>query len=74
MTLSMVPTLNPDFRRYDDVDAVMDLPAAYFFEDLIAAYPECKCILTIRDSEKWWKSICRHFNEHYPGAAARAGY
>jgi hypothetical protein len=57
---------HPDFRRYDDIDAVMDLPAAYFFEELIAAYPECKCILTIRDSDKWWRSICRHFNEHNP--------
>ena len=21
---------NPDFRRYDDVDAVLDIPSAYF--------------------------------------------
>jgi hypothetical protein len=56
----------PNFRRYDDVDAVMDLPAAYFFDELIVAYPECKCILTVRDLDQWWRSISRHFNEHNP--------
>jgi hypothetical protein len=56
----------PNFRRYDDVDAVTDLPAAYFYEELILAYPDCKCILTIRDVDTWWRSISRHFNEHYP--------
>jgi Sulfotransferase domain len=65
---------HPDFRRYDDIDAVMDLPAAYFFEELIAAYPECKCVLTIRDSDKWWRSICRHFNEHNPLPSPGLGF
>ena len=26
---------NPDFRVYDDVDAVTDLPSAYFFRELL---------------------------------------
>jgi Sulfotransferase domain len=51
----------PDFRRYDDVDAVLDIPAACFFEELMYAYPECRCILTVRDEDQWWRSIESHF-------------
>ena len=56
----------PDFRYYDDVDAVTDLPAAYFYDELLEAYPETKCILTIRDETDWWKSIEAYFNKTYP--------
>jgi hypothetical protein len=52
---------NPDFRRYDDMEAVVDLPAAYFYRDLFAAYPGSKVILTTRDIESWWRSIKHHF-------------
>jgi hypothetical protein len=60
---------NPDFRRYDDVDAVLDIPAACFFEELTQAYPECKCILTVRNEDSWWKSIESHFNTRSPVAS-----
>lgn len=52
----------PDFRRYDDFDAVIDLPSAYFYRELLDAYPASKAILTIRDVDAWWKSIAVHFN------------
>lgn len=29
------------------------MPAAYFAEELLAAYPEAKVILTTRDVDKW---------------------
>ncbi len=32
----------PNFRVYDDVDAVTDLPSAYFFRELLHAYPTAK--------------------------------
>jgi hypothetical protein len=54
-------TPDPDFRRYDDVDAVLDVPTACFYEELRRAYPGLKCILTIRDEDAWWKSIEGHF-------------
>jgi hypothetical protein len=57
---------NPDFRRYDDIDAVTDLPSAYFYRELLDAYPEAKAILTVRDVESWWKSIARHVNVDFP--------
>ncbi|KAJ7334164.1 hypothetical protein DFH08DRAFT_916313 [Mycena albidolilacea] len=36
--------------------AVTDLPAILFSEELIAAYPEAKVVLTNREPAKWWKS------------------
>ena len=53
---------NPDFRRYDDIDAVLDVPSAFFFRELMSAYPSAKVILTVRDLEEWWVSIREHFN------------
>jgi hypothetical protein len=57
---------NPDFRCYDDVDAVLDVPSAFFFRELLAAYPSSKVILTVRDIDAWWVSIREHFNERLP--------
>jgi hypothetical protein len=57
---------NPDFRRYDDVDAVLDIPSAYFYHELLDAYPEAKAILTLRDTDDWWRSVERHVNVHFP--------
>jgi hypothetical protein len=54
---------SPDFRVYDDVDAVFDIPSAYFYRELLAAYPESRAILSVRDLEGWWRSIERHFNQ-----------
>ncbi len=53
---------NPSFNRYDDVDAVTDLPAAFFYRELIEAYPHAKLILTIRDLDSWWQSISSFFS------------
>lgn len=57
---------SPSFRVYDDVDAVVDLPAAYFYDELREAYPDCRCILTVRNVDDWWRSVARHFNERHP--------
>jgi hypothetical protein len=56
----------PNFRRYDDVDAVTDIPSAYFYRELLEAYPEAKAILTIRDVESWWRSVSHHVNVQFP--------
>ncbi|KAJ4147151.1 hypothetical protein LMH87_001696 [Akanthomyces muscarius] len=37
--------------------AVCDMPAAYFAEELLEAYPDAKVILTTRDVDKWHKSV-----------------
>jgi hypothetical protein len=56
----------PDFRRYDDVDAVTDCPSAYFYRELLAAYPDCKAILTVRNEDDWWRSMKRHLTRAHP--------
>lgn len=50
------------WRRYDDIDAVTDAPAAMYWRELTIAYPGAKCILTVRDDGSWWESIKRHTN------------
>ena len=57
---------NPDFRVYDDIDAVTDIPAAYFFRELLAAYPDARAILTVRNIDAWWQSIHYHWTVRYP--------
>jgi hypothetical protein len=57
---------SPDFRVYDDVDAVFDIPSAYFYRELLSAYPASQAILTVRDVESWWPSVRAHFNDHRP--------
>lgn len=34
-----------------------DIPAALFCDELIAAYPNAKIILTTRDEDRWFKSM-----------------
>ena len=57
---------DPGFRVYDDVDVVLDIPAACFYDELLMAYPGCRCILTMRSEDDWWKSIESHFNSKTP--------
>ena len=40
----------------DGFRAIMDFPGAYFWRELIAAHPDAKVILTIRDPERWYDS------------------
>ncbi|XP_039249041.1 uncharacterized protein LOC120326765 [Styela clava] len=47
-----------DFRqRFENVDAVVDTPMFYFWEELAEAFPDAKVILMTRDNvEAWYKS------------------
>ncbi|MEQ7127696.1 sulfotransferase family protein [Actinopolymorpha sp. B11F2] len=57
---------DPNFRLYDDVDAVTDLPTAYFYRELVDAYPDLLVILTVRPEDAWWRSVGHHFNRAHP--------
>jgi hypothetical protein len=50
------------------MQAVTDVPHILFAEDLIAAYPEAKVILTTRDPEEWWKSYSSTIALHLRGS------
>ena len=45
----------PDFTAmYKDVDAVTDLPAATWFQEIYESFPDAKVILSVRDNEEVW--------------------
>lgn len=47
-----------DFKRmYENVDAVCDQPACYFWEEIHQAFPNAKIILMTRDEDEWYKSM-----------------
>jgi hypothetical protein len=60
----------PNFRRYDDVDAVTDIPTGYFYKEILEAYPDCKAVLTVRDAESWWQSSIKHNDQDPVGEAS----
>lgn len=41
--------------------ATLDWPTAHFWEQLAAAYPDAKILLTERDPERWWDSHVEMF-------------
>uniref|UniRef100_H2ZCE0 Sulfotransferase n=1 Tax=Ciona savignyi TaxID=51511 RepID=H2ZCE0_CIOSA len=47
------------FRKmYENVDAVSDLPACAFWDEILKACPDSKIVFTMRESEeKWWESM-----------------
>ena len=45
----------PDFvSMYDGVDGVTDLPAAFWYEEILEAFPDAKVILSVRDNDEVW--------------------
>jgi len=63
-------SLNPEsFRVYDDVGAVCDAPASFFYEELVGAYGGLKLILTVRDIDAWWHSLVHHVSKIAEGGS-----
>ena len=44
-------------KIFDGYQAILDWPGAYFYKELMAAYPEAKVILSVRDPERWYESM-----------------
>lgn len=53
--------LNTGKGDYDSIfkgyKAVVDFPGSIYYKDLMKRYPDAKIILTVRDPEKWYKSV-----------------
>ncbi len=45
-------------------DAVEDMPWPLMFRELDQAFPGSKFVLTVRDVDRWWKSISGHFGDN----------
>jgi Sulfotransferase domain len=55
---AMVAGAAPDWKRlFEGYASCVDLPAAWFWRTLIAVYPDARVVLTLRDSESWWRSF-----------------
>ena len=54
-------TATPNFKRFNDVDAILDLPASIFFKELLDAYKDSKIILTVREENQWFDSVWKHY-------------
>jgi hypothetical protein len=48
-------------RIFAGYRATMDWPTIYFWEQLAAAYPDAKIVLTVRDPDSWWHSHAEMF-------------
>ena len=46
---------------FEGYRATMDWPTLHFWEQLAAAYPDAKILLTDRDPESWWESHAQMF-------------
>lgn len=57
-----------DFKRmYKDVDACMDVPCCYFWEEIHKAFPDAKIIFGQRkDDEEWWRSMRSQIIKNQP--------
>lgn len=62
--LDLVPTWIEAFEGnadWDEIfsgfDATVDWPGAFFYEELMEAYPEAKILLSTRDGEAWERSM-----------------
>lgn len=47
-----------------EYDAVEDMPWPLMFRELDEAFPGARFILTLRDTDRWLTSICKHFGNN----------
>jgi len=60
MKLMTVGGTTEDIKRMlKDVDAVMDIPACIFWEEILKAFPDVKIIFCERPEHDWWISMKR---------------
>lgn len=56
--LDLVKGTKPDWETlFTGYHACVDWPSAFYWRDLIVAYPEAKVLLTMRSAESWWNSF-----------------
>ncbi|MHB8596876.1 MAG: sulfotransferase family protein [Ktedonobacteraceae bacterium] len=53
--------------------ATVDWPACTFYKELMQVYQEAKVLLTVRDPEKWYESVCSTIyivsRQHFPDSS-----
>lgn len=56
---------------FSEYGAAVDYPVAYFWEEILAAYPDAKVILTVRDPESWYDSAKNTIYKFEPNTAEK---
>ena len=52
----------PDVKRvYQNVDAAVDNPGNFFWEEILEAFPDCKVIVSERDEDSWVESLANQY-------------
>ena len=46
-------------RLFAGYVAMVDCPVCIYYKEIMEVFPEAKIILTVRDSQSWWKSFSR---------------
>jgi hypothetical protein len=64
-------------RVFAAYESATDWPACNFWRELADRYPEAKVVLTVRDPERWWKSVdstifAAYRSDELPGSDAVA--
>lgn len=44
-------------KIFEGYESTVDYPGAYFYKEIMAAFPNAKVILTVRDGESWARSM-----------------
>lgn len=44
-------------KIFDGFESTVDFPSAYFYREIMAAYPEATVVLSVRDGESWARSL-----------------
>ena len=58
--------VKPDVKRvYQNADAAADTSGTFFFEEILAAFPDCKVILSVREEDSWVKSVVNQIEATY---------
>ncbi|MCU1449196.1 MAG: hypothetical protein JWP02_1366 [Acidimicrobiales bacterium] len=58
---------------FEDYRAAVDWPAAAFWRETSAAYPDAVVVLSTRDSEGWWRSVDNTIFEVFRGQDPHPG-
>lgn len=54
---------------FDGFGSAVDFPYAMYYRQLMAAYPEAKVVLTVRDAEAWYDSASKTILRGLPPGA-----
>ena len=64
---------------FDGYEATVDWPAAFHWRELMEYYPDAKVLLSVRDPDKWARSMCDtivqiYFGDSFMRAVCQARY